>query len=148
HSARRKFDDVICYTDNKEHIKELGFPFTKIIEFDYSNFDPRWWNFPKMFTYYLQKKPFLHIDFDVFLEEGFSKANNLKAPIITEKNRKFDTKPHFFRHTPEAYKKLSVKPHPGKLICSGLLGSNEPGKIFRELCENGLEAIRNYKKAP
>lgn len=70
--SKENFKDVVLYTDTegkKLLIDYLKLPFDKveIILDDISNIDPSFWAFGKIKALSLQKEPFLHIDFDVFL---------------------------------------------------------------------------------
>lgn len=68
------YNNVELYTTDEGArwlIDLLGLPYTKV-HTDLANFSlphPKLWALPKVYTYSLQEKPFLHVDGDVFLFE-------------------------------------------------------------------------------
>jgi hypothetical protein len=128
-SAHNNFNNVELYADKHgvDYItRETNCKFTKInvIDFDQLEFDPSWWNYPKMHTYTLQEKPFIHVDFDVVMKERFS--NQLHgADIYTEMIRSYAYSSFFHNNN------VGKLPMPSGLICSGLLGG-ESNAIFIE----------------
>jgi hypothetical protein len=128
-------DDVVIYTDEigidilRKNLPKL--PRTSFVVVDYNkmNFDKRYWNFPKLFTYSLQDDFFIHIDFDVFLTPNFITQLDYSADIVTEKLRNFEYASEFDRFN-------SNGKIPKKLICSGILGGSNNG-IFRENFSRG-----------
>jgi len=74
HLALRYFDEVELVTDNygKAMLVDcLNLPFTKVKnELDAvvpEHVKDLYWTFGKLWAYYLQEEPFIHIDYDVFL---------------------------------------------------------------------------------
>ncbi|HMQ46889.1 MAG TPA: hypothetical protein PKA00_05310 [Saprospiraceae bacterium] len=67
------YDEVELYTDSEGKrilIDELKLPYTKVhVVLDDFSYPTYLWAIPKIFTYSLQEKPFLHIDGDVFIWE-------------------------------------------------------------------------------
>lgn len=141
-AAKSQFKDICIYTNsfgadvlkNNVTASEL----CDIIEIDYSkyDFDCRYWNFPKLITYSMQEKPFIHIDFDVFLQSGFAKQLNKDSDIFTELIRDYDYVKNFDKFN-------GIKPD--KLICSGLLGANNI-EAFKENFEVALIECKPTKK--
>lgn len=151
HSARKNFDDVVCYTDDVNFVKSLCLPFTAIIEVPYCELFPiseKWWNIHKLVTYSMQNSPFLHLDFDVYLHDDFRTNNVLNGDIITEQLRSYSAIKPMFDHAPEWYTKELVKKFPHGLICSGLLGSSNPSVTFKNLLSYALQAIKRHTKEP
>jgi hypothetical protein len=75
--AKKHYDEIHFYTDKLgeewiiPYLKYL--PFTKIeVCLDEINWlDDKYWSLAKIFVYYKQKEPFIHIDNDVFLWDKF-----------------------------------------------------------------------------
>ena len=76
---KKNYHEVHFYTDKKgyewiePHLHQL--PFTKIeVCLDEINWlEDVYWSLGKLYVYSLQKEPFIHIDNDVFVWDGFSK---------------------------------------------------------------------------
>lgn len=102
---------------------------------DDTNYDKSFWNFPKLFTYTLQEEPFIHIDFDVILAEGFLKdIFESGCDVYTEKIRHLDCRPQFLSEFDTDGTELK------DIICSGLIGGgNKSFPIFLENWKKALE---------
>lgn len=109
-----------------------------IADYTALEYDKRFWNFPKMRTYSVMTKPFIHIDFDVVLADGF--LNNIidsRCDIFTEKCRVLENHPECLKD----FEKDGISID--KIICSGLLGGNEESfGLFRK----NFEFAREYCK--
>ncbi len=72
HTARKHFHKQALYTDDygaQMLIDGLGLEFDKVSTAlnALAGHDPKWWALGKVFTYKMQKEPFIHIDSDVYL---------------------------------------------------------------------------------
>ncbi len=83
------YNDVELYTNKKifDLFSDLGMPYTNIICLDESEFlrelNPKMWAFSKIYTYSLQREPFIHIDGDFFLYDDV-KLDFGNAEIIVQ----------------------------------------------------------------
>ncbi len=119
YSAKQTAYPVEAYVDfhgyNYLKTTKCKFDAVHIVDFSKFNYNSAYWNFGKLYTYSLQKEPFLHIDFDVYLHPGFTIPDS--GDIITEMLRSYSYVQGF--KDIAIYK---VKQIPEKLICSGLIG--------------------------
>lgn len=86
---RKYYNEVELFTDKvgKEIlIDKLGLPYTNVhlIFDDLQNFNSQLWALGKIFTYSKQKKPFLHVDGDVYVWKRFS--NRIENASIIAQN--------------------------------------------------------------
>ncbi len=87
---KKNHKEIHFYTDNKgyEWIKPYlsDLPFTKIeVCLDEINWlDDLYWSLGKMYVYSLQKEPFIHIDNDVFVWNGFNDELTKKDFLFQE----------------------------------------------------------------
>jgi uncharacterized protein DUF6734 len=93
------YEDLHLYTDspaNEVLIQRIGLPYKKV-HVVYDHIDERYKNFyalPKILTYSMQEKPFIHVDGDVFLWRRFSQkleesdliAQNIEKGTVYYKN--------------------------------------------------------------
>lgn len=91
---RKYYSEVELYTDKSGYellIAKLKLPYTKVhvVLDDLNNYDPNLWALPKIYTYSLQEKPFIHIDGDVFIWEKFS--NELTNSDLITQNKESAT---------------------------------------------------------
>ncbi|MGY8980627.1 MAG: DUF6734 family protein [Flavobacteriales bacterium] len=82
------YNELELYTDKKGYellITELKLPYTKVhvLLDDLNTYDSNLWALSKLHVYSLQKKPFLHVDGDVFIWEKFDK-NLLQSKLIVQ----------------------------------------------------------------
>lgn len=142
YSARETKLPVELYVDfpGYEYFKttKCVFDAVHIVDFEKFNINSAYWNFGKLYTYSIQKEPFLHIDFDVYLHPGFEIPTT--GDIITEMLRDY-TLVQGFKDV-EIYK---VKQIPEKLICSGLLGGYN-STPFIELFEHAQKVCKKSIK--
>ena len=86
-TLRRHYDEVVLYTDSAgKHvlIDLLRLPYTEVnVMFDDFKSLPHHWALAKVYTYSLQKKPFIHVDGDVYVARPFSEEE-LSAQIIVQ----------------------------------------------------------------
>lgn len=134
--ALLRFDRVDIYTDSLgKEILEKNVPLSRacniiVVNYEEYNFDKRYWNFPKMITYSLQDKPFVHIDFDVIVLDTFVFTDT--PDIYTELKREYTYESRF-----DKYKGVA----PDFLICSGLIGGHNTDvfkknfEIAKQVCQ-------------
>lgn len=86
-SLRRYYDHVVLYTDSiGKHvlIDLLHLPYTEVnVVFDDFECLPQHWALAKIYTYSIQKEPFIHVDGDVYLSHPLSK-DVLSAPLVAQ----------------------------------------------------------------
>lgn len=110
-----KIDFVYVFNGIENRKDKLKFI---IVDYDQYEYDKRFWNFPKLITYKLQNSPFIHIDFDVVLNEGFLEGVDESCDIYTEKIRTID------RGKLDFLGEFDKNNGIDDIICSGLLGGN------------------------
>lgn len=145
--------EVIIYTDKcgfgllKNNIKNVNG--VKVVILDYSkyDFDERFWNFPKMITYTLQKEPFIHIDFDVILQPDFYEFAVNRDGILTEKVRRLYRNSDSRTFILDVFDEKSDKMKTHNILCSGLIGTTnmdyidafkENFDVANEYCKKGF----------
>jgi hypothetical protein len=82
------YNELELYTDKKGYellIKKLKLPYSKVhvLLDDLNRYDSNLWALSKLHVYSLQKKPFLHVDGDVFIWEKFDE-NLLQSKLIVQ----------------------------------------------------------------
>lgn len=87
-SFRQFYDEVELYTDAEGKallIDTLQLPYTKVhVVMDRLNhLPPLLWTAPKIYTYSLQKEPFIHADGDVYIWKKFDAAVE-QAPLLAQ----------------------------------------------------------------
>lgn len=87
-SFRQFYDEVELYTDAEGKallIDTLQLPYTKVhVVMDRLNhLPPLLWTAPKIYTYSLQKEPFIHADGDVYIWKKFDTAVE-QAPLLAQ----------------------------------------------------------------
>lgn len=92
-SLRENYDEVVLYTDSNGYkvlIEQLKLPYTDvIIQYDDLACPRHQWAYSKILTYSLQKKPFLHIDSDVYLPQKLD--SKVEQGGIVAQNREIGT---------------------------------------------------------
>lgn len=142
-SARRTGYDVELYADlqgidyfrNKTNCE---FDCIKLIDVEKYGVLPEYWNFGKLYTYAQQNEPFLHVDFDTVLHDGFTIP---EKEIITEMQRPYTMQKEFAD--------VSIFPTnmlPEKLICSGLIGGCDT-HIWKELFKHAVKVCKEPIKS-
>lgn len=93
YSLCSNYDQVELYTDQRGYevlIEKLKLPYTNVhIVYTDSLCLPQHWAYAKVKTYYMQNKPFLHVDGDIYTPKPF-KQELLEAPLIAQ-NREIGT---------------------------------------------------------
>ncbi len=86
--AKNYFNDIKIYTDELGHklLEPLNLDVKIIINLKYSDIGSKFYSLAKIQTFLLQKEPFLHLDFDLFLLDNFDKLMHeqvMNSDIIT-----------------------------------------------------------------
>jgi len=145
--ARRHFDETILYTDDAGAellIDKLKLPFKKVFTSlnDIDHYDSSWWTVGKLYTYSMQRRPFIHIDNDVYLWKALPK-HFLKATIIGQNPEYFEVGSSWYR--PEKFDPIIASQRwlPDEIIwyrrqssnqmavCCGILGGCDMAFIHR-----------------
>lgn len=133
------FDQVQIYTDKEGEafLIENGVDQGMIILFNFysTEWDKRYWNFPKLMVYNHQIQPFLHLDLDAKLMESPSEKLR-SSEVLCEKVRVSQIL---------AYQRMNLSPeysnkYDPQIPCSGLLGGNNL-EVFKELYELAREVV-------
>ncbi len=86
-SLKRFYSDIELVTDDNGYkllIEELGLPYSRVnLALNDFDVDPNLWALAKIYSYGLQKEPFIHVDNDVFIWEKFPERLE-KAPICCQ----------------------------------------------------------------
>lgn len=85
---KEHYSEITLYTDQygKKILGDiLDLPYTEILTTldTLNNYDANLWALPKLHTYSLQEKPFIHVDTDVFIWEKFPE-NKIQSPIFCQ----------------------------------------------------------------
>lgn len=143
YSAVRTGYEVVLYTDveGATLFKQTRCQFNEVKVVDWFKHDHQdeYWNFCKLQTYSLQTEPFLHIDFDVYLHEGFTIPNDYG--IVTEMQRDYSFVAPF-----REISLLDVDTIPEKLICSGLLGGTGMENIWKDVFDHACDVCKTKPK--
>ena len=142
---RENYNEVVLYTDSTGYIvfhEALQLPYTRYeVLYDGIKCKPEHWAYPKLITYSLQEKPFIHVDGDVFLSHRLNQE--IESRGLIAQNREIGT----------LYYKNMMPP-----ILTNSLRVSE--MLFRELAKdsissynmgvfggNDIEFIKEYCKA-
>jgi hypothetical protein len=125
---------IYCDREGYEFLTDKVTADLVLVDYSLYDFDSRYWNFPKLLTYYLQEEPFLHVDIDAIVLEF-----DPKAEIVSEAKRgvAYDLALYPSNTRPDVLSFFK-----GSLTCSGILGGNNL-LVFKELFETVLEAVAN-----
>jgi len=87
--TRKFYGEIELVTDNRGKeilIDLLGLPYYSVtteLEGKLDNYPPQLWSLAKIYTYSIQREPFLHLDGDLFLWNQFDEKI-MKAPIVAQ----------------------------------------------------------------
>jgi hypothetical protein len=109
--------------------KDLGIA---ILKPEFPDFNHNWWNFPKIFTYSLQKTPFLHVDFDLIFTKDIDLREYTQKPLICEAIRGLSFMKHEIAHIVDTNHYFPYIP------CSGIYGGYYLD-LFKELYEKAVK---------
>ncbi len=149
---RKFYDKVELVTDARGKqllIDILKLPYTDMrVELDCLNHYPNiLWTLPKIYTYKIQKEPFIHVDGDVFIWEKFSKA--IESAQLCSQQLVIDHKPQYvameeiekhFKFIPDCIKKNKAENKILKISNAGLFGGNNLD-FFREFVKISFEFV-------
>jgi len=132
---RRYFTDVQLYTNEAGYdvlIRKLQLPYTQVHPLPALLFPSQLWAFPKIHTYSLQQKPFLHVDGDVFFWAKPSEqllaeplvAQNLETNSAFYHSLATRLQQHHVR-LPDAITALLRTPQPLSACNAGILGGHD-----------------------
>ncbi len=142
HSLRKYYNKVALYTDQRGYeilIEKLHLPYTEVhVIYDDNLCLPIHWAYAKINTYSIQKKPFLHIDGDVYISQPF--PSDISKFSLVAQNKEICTKyyqdmmnrissspgirlPHYLHKEIEAKKLSSYN--------MGIFGGNDLGFIHK-----------------
>ena len=110
---------------DKANRKYFRMPYDSVVESNFGFPRDEYWNLSKMYVYAQQTEPFLHIDFDTCVMPGFQIP---QGDIVCEKIRKIEMDNEYKKHTIDA-------PIYEEIVCSGFLGGNNYGDLFRQQYE-------------
>jgi hypothetical protein len=87
-TCRKHYHDVALYTDSQgAHllVDQLGLQFKRVfVTLDtLKDEDPRWWILGKLHTYRVQREPFFHVDYDVYLWKPLP-SRLVDAPVFAQ----------------------------------------------------------------
>lgn len=138
-------------------LEELKLPFSKLnVTHDCLKWpNEKLWALPKIYTYSLQKDPFLHIDGDVFIFQSFEKEileSNLVAQNIEEATAYYTSTQKeiitHFQYIPKVVKDDFYKQKPIKAINAGIIGGTDICFFERYTKEAFKYIRRNVNQLP
>lgn len=153
-SLRENYEDVILYTDSVGHKifhDYLKLPYKKIvIQYDHLHCHKDLWAYPKLLTYSIQEKPFVHIDGDVYLPNKLSQ--NIESGELIAQNAEIGTS--YYKQIMDLVIESQVS-IPDYLLeelnkdsissyNAGVIGGNDL-KFIKEYCQSAFEFIQNNR---
>jgi hypothetical protein len=158
--ARQHFDELVLYSDNAGAdllVEQLRLPFTEVSR-DLNQLQgtcPDWWALGKLCAYTQQRKPFVHLDTDVFLWKTLP-AELTAAPVFAQ-NPEFITfhqctyEPEWFERAlaarpgtwlPEAWRWYRKQPCPQIAPNCGIVGGSDV-ELLRDYAAQALELLKH-----
>lgn len=132
-------------------LEELHLPYDNVVLFPetYKLPHPELWALPKIWTYSLQQKPFLHIDGDVFLFDKLSEdlvsgdvvGQNIEIATEYYTSMQREIEEHF-TYFPDVVKNDFAKDEPIRAINAGILGGSDI-ELFKEYTAEAFRYINN-----
>jgi hypothetical protein len=149
---RKFYDRVELVTDAKGKqllIDILKLPYTDVrVELDCLNhYSNSLWTLPKIYTYKIQKEPFIHVDGDVFIWEKFSK--DIESAQLCSQQLVIDHKPQYvameeiethFKFIPDCIKKDKAENRILRISNAGLFGGNNLD-FFKEFVKISFDFV-------
>lgn len=138
--GERHFDETALYTDDygaRLLVDGLGLEFNELSTGlnILDNYNPEWWALGKILTYSMESKPFVHIDYDVYLWKTLPSRLTV-APIIGQNPEYIDLSASwYYPQKFELIKKMNgwvprevewYGSHAGDIraVCCGIFGGN------------------------
>ncbi len=161
--ARRHYPDTALVTDDDGAellVDRLKLPFGSIsLELNaLADRDAGWWALGKLYTYRLQRGPFVHIDADVFLWHRLPRELE-RAAVFAQSPEVFDPErdggwyPLRAAETalaggwlPDAWKAYSARGGPLRASCCGVVGGTR-ADVLREWAELGIRVAEAPENA-
>ena len=155
-SLKQNYEDVILYTDSmgyKIFHDYLQLPYKEIIiQYDDLNCHQNLWAYPKLLTYSIQDKPFMHVDGDVYLpnklpekiEAGELIAQNAEIGTAYYKNMA-----NWIMEAPVSIPDFLFEEMNKDSISSynaGIIGGNDL-KFIKEYCQTAFKFIADNRLA-
>lgn len=150
-SLRRFYNDVELYTDKagKELlIDKLKLPYTKVyvVLDELNNYSENLWAIGKIFSYSLQKTPFIHVDGDIYIWKPFPKAIT-KANLVAQHLE--DSYPYNVEIIKDTLSKLVYlpnavlsSPNRTKEVNAGILGGHDIA-FFQSYTREAFDFVNN-----
>jgi len=158
-TARRHYPETVLVTDDEGAellVGRLGLKFSQVSTelSSLADADPSWWVLGKLWTYRMQREPFVHIDNDVFLWARLPPEVEV-APVIGQNPEWFPLVPESW-YRPERYTQ-ALRQYGGwmpeewnwaagqsstRAICCGILGGNQVD-FLRYYSDLALRMIRH-----
>ena len=149
-TLKENYDEVVLYTDSAGYTvfhDMLELPYTRYeVLYDHIRCKTNHWAYPKLLTYSLQEKPFIHVDGDVFLS-GRLKPETESGELIAQN---LETGTSYYKAMMEGimkkpviipdilYEAITRDSIPS--YNAGVIGGNDIGFI-REYCRTAFEFI-------
>jgi len=152
------YGNIVLYANSegaKLLIDTLQLPYTEV-HTSHNNLkliDQRLWALPKLFTYSLQEKPFLHIDGDVFLFDKFDE--NLLQSLLIGQNIEVATDYYTstqkqlmenFTYFPTCVRNDFDSEIPINAVNAGILGGSDI-KFFKQYTREAFKYIQKNKRS-
>lgn len=149
-SLKENYENIVLYTDSigyKIFHDYLQLPYKEIIvQYDNLNCNNNLWAYPKLLTYSLQNKPFMHVDGDVYLPHRLSKE--IESGELIAQNAEIGTLyyKHMMNHimmAPISFPDVLRKAIEKESISSynaGVIGGNDL-EFIKEYCNTAFDFI-------
>lgn len=148
---KENYDDVVLYTDSIGYslfYEYLQLPYKDIIiQYDNLNCHRNLWAYPKLLTYSIQDKPFLHIDGDVYLPNKL--PQRIEDGSLVGQNKEIGTS--YYKHMMNEIMKSSIsipellleelKKDSISSYNAGIIGGYDI-KFIKEYCKDAFEFIK------
>ena len=153
-SLKQNYDTVVLYTDSvgyKLFHGNLQLPYKKIIvQYENLNCHKELWAYPKLLTYSIQDKPFIHVDGDVYLPDRL--PSEIESGALIAQNAETGTQ-YYKRmmdrimESPISIPNLLLKELNKESISSynaGVIGGNDLAFI-KEYCQTAFAFIADNR---
>jgi uncharacterized protein DUF6734 len=149
---RKIYGNVELITDKAGYellINRLKLPYTsvRVVLDDLNDFHPDLWALGKIYTYLLQREPFMHLDGDVFIWERFP-GHIEAAPLVAQNvekgfgyyNDTYDSIKTKFGYIPDAIRQDREKNVEFVSVCAGIIGGQRTDFI-REYAQTAIDMV-------